>query len=401
MPDKALSNSALKRLRKQRDARPSLDDPAVAERLSAFRIEERRWKRAAVEELHSVDSGRLDECSLRIADFGVPERALRCNLDPLAVDWDTAIGAASPGYRELFRTWLANASSEAYCLPSHPGLILLPCPFTERAQRELVSLSCREWTRRPSVSNLDNHWDLDMESDNGQGPVNLWELFERAHRSGGRDAVVVPLKPQAADGEETADPYRRLNVPTLAPLPIMDLIHKMRWTSIGLAYEWFSKTYNLDKQGPPVPDLLASLCRVIVRAVESISGYPESRYIPQAGVVNFYSHDSALHSHQDRSEPNSEAPLVSISLGTPCVFLMGGMTVDERPDAVWLRSGDIVVMSGSSRRCFHGVPRVFSNGRGMDLEATGEEDGDAWEPVKSFMSDPAPKRININVRQVF
>ena len=59
--------------------------------------------------------------------------------------------------------------------------------------------------------------------------------------------------------------------------------------------------------------------------------------------------------HQDRDEKDLRAPIVSVSLGLPAVFLWGG---DERADKsrkVALRHGDVVVWGGPSRLRFHGV----------------------------------------------
>jgi len=40
----------------------------------------------------------------------------------------------------------------------------------------------------------------------------------------------------------------------------------------------------------------------------------------------------------------------------------GGLTRDEEPiTAVKVRSGDVVLMAGRARYCYHGVPRIFSN----------------------------------------
>ena len=49
---------------------------------------------------------------------------------------------------------------------------------------------------------------------------------------------------------------------------------------------------------------------------------------------------------------------MSVSLGQSCVFLLGGRTRETEPTAMLLRSGDVVVMSGEARRCYHGVPRI-------------------------------------------
>ena len=45
------------------------------------------------------------------------------------------------------------------------------------------------------------------------------------------------------------------------------------------------------------------------------------------------------------------------SLGCAAVFLIGGLTRDDPPTPILLRSGDIVVMSGPAcRRAYHGTP---------------------------------------------
>jgi alkylated DNA repair protein alkB family protein 1 len=62
----------------------------------------------------------------------------------------------------------------------------------------------------------------------------------------------------------------------------------------------------------------------------------------------------------DDAEHDLSKPIVSISLGCPAVFLLGGETRDTPPTAVLLRSGDAVVLAGESRRWYHGLPRVFT-----------------------------------------
>ena len=53
--------------------------------------------------------------------------------------------------------------------------------------------------------------------------------------------------------------------------------------------------------------------------------------------------------HLDDGEPDQENPILSFSLGLSCVFLIGGKTKEERPTAIKLDSGDLVVMSAYSR----------------------------------------------------
>lgn len=41
------------------------------------------------------------------------------------------------------------------------------------------------------------------------------------------------------------------------------------------------------------------------------------------------------------------------------IFLIGGPSINDKPAAVFLRSGDIAVMSRSSRLSYHAVPRIM------------------------------------------
>jgi alkylated DNA repair protein (DNA oxidative demethylase) len=65
--------------------------------------------------------------------------------------------------------------------------------------------------------------------------------------------------------------------------------------------------------------------------------------------------------HQDRNEKSYESPIVSVSLGLSAKFLFGGLTRNERPQRLWLESGDVVVWGGPSRLAFHGVD-TLANG---------------------------------------
>ena len=80
---------------------------------------------------------------------------------------------------------------------------------------------------------------------------------------------------------------------------------------------------------------------------------------------------------------------------------------DEPPLALLLRSGDAVVMSGESRRCYHGVPRVLTD-RPLppELEAVAAEaEARAAEAAAEGTGGFAPFlehmrgcRINISIR---
>jgi alkylated DNA repair protein alkB family protein 1 len=67
-----------------------------------------------------------------------------------------------------------------------------------------------------------------------------------------------------------------------------------------------------------------------------------------------------LGGHCDDVEADLAQPIVSVSLGCDAVFLMGSTTRDVPPTPVMLHSGDIVVLSGQARNCFHGRLAAWS-----------------------------------------
>lgn len=62
--------------------------------------------------------------------------------------------------------------------------------------------------------------------------------------------------------------------------------------------------------------------------------------------------------HQDKDENAFDAPVVSISLGDPARFRMGGTERSDKTTAVELKSGDVMVMGGPARLAYHGVDRI-------------------------------------------
>ena len=59
--------------------------------------------------------------------------------------------------------------------------------------------------------------------------------------------------------------------------------------------------------------------------------------------------------HQDKDELDFAAPIVSVSLGLPAIFLFGGAKRADKPNRYRLEHGDVVVWGGPSRLFFHGV----------------------------------------------
>lgn len=144
--------------------------------------------------------------------------------------------------------------------------------------------------------------------------------------------------------------------------------------------------------------------------VAAACGFPD--FQSEAGILNYYRLDSTLGIHVDRSELDHSRPLLSFSFGQSAIFLLGGLRRDEAPTAMFMHSGDIMVMSGLSRLLHHAVPRVLPSPEQEILppclhdclpeplpedsvaEACSEED---WQVCASYLRTA---RINMTVRQV-
>ena len=76
---------------------------------------------------------------------------------------------------------------------------------------------------------------------------------------------------------------------------------------------------------------------------------------PDACLVNCYKPGAKMSLHQDKDEHDFGAPIVSVSLGIPAIFMFGGLQRNDRPRRFRLVHGDIVVWGGVARLAYHGV----------------------------------------------
>jgi DNA oxidative demethylase len=78
-------------------------------------------------------------------------------------------------------------------------------------------------------------------------------------------------------------------------------------------------------------------------------------FAPDACLINRYTPGARMSLHQDKDEQDFAAPIVSVSLGIPAIFLFGGLKRADKPARYRLVHGDVVVWGGPSRLFFHGV----------------------------------------------
>jgi alkylated DNA repair protein (DNA oxidative demethylase) len=104
--------------------------------------------------------------------------------------------------------------------------------------------------------------------------------------------------------------------------------------------------------GMPWPALPECFRHLAATAAEA-AGYPG--FEPDACLINLYEPGTRLSLHRDENERDMTAPIVSVSLGLPAIFMFGGNRRGDRPQQVLLESGDIVVWGGLDRLVYHGV----------------------------------------------
>jgi len=99
---------------------------------------------------------------------------------------------------------------------------------------------------------------------------------------------------------------------------------------------------------PPIPAQVLDLWRVLCA--------PERD--PDCCLVNFYGQGARMGLHRDADEGDFSWPVLSISLGDPARFRMGGTARSDPTTSVLLESGDVVVMAGAARLAYHGIDRI-------------------------------------------
>jgi alkylated DNA repair protein (DNA oxidative demethylase) len=138
--------------------------------------------------------------------------------------------------------------------------------------------------------------------------------------------------------------------------------HLMSVRSVCLGWHWqpyaYSRTAD-DTDGAQVKPLPADLAALGRAAVAAAYGF-DGGYEPDAVIANLYPPGARLGLHCDAEEP-ADAPVVTISVGDTCLFRFAGVGRRTAPFTdLWLRSGDLLVFGGPTRRIYHGVPKVLS-----------------------------------------
>ncbi|WP_417486778.1 alpha-ketoglutarate-dependent dioxygenase AlkB [Maricaulis sp.] len=142
-----------------------------------------------------------------------------------------------------------------------------------------------------------------------------------------------------------------------------------------------ARGYRYEPAHPETGQAWQAIPPLLQQLWQELADYPAS---PEACLVNWYAPDSRMGMHVDWDEEATDAAVISISLGDKARFRLGGPTRGGKTASMVLSSGDVVVLGGGARRCYHGVDRIYP--------------GTSTLLPKEFF--PGGGRINLTMRRV-
>jgi alkylated DNA repair protein (DNA oxidative demethylase) len=121
------------------------------------------------------------------------------------------------------------------------------------------------------------------------------------------------------------------------------------WVTDRTGYRYDGVDPESGKPWPPMPPSF----RALAGQAAAQAGF--DGFSPEACLINRYQPGARMSLHQDKDETDFAAPIVSVSLGLPAVFLFGGLQRSDRPRRFRVEHADIAVWGGPTRLAFHGV----------------------------------------------
>ncbi|RDW78456.1 hypothetical protein BP5796_06308 [Coleophoma crateriformis] len=260
-----------------------------------------------------------------------------------------------------------------------PGLKLFPSLLPPECQVLLLSrLLHRDLSQPKHKTNISQDYDIPF-------PTNLESLFTLPPSS--RSSTFKPL-----DKERSRK--------TLQPTQVLH--KKLRWLTLGTQYDWPTRSY------PPPSETETQFPQDIAKLVNTL--FPS--FIPESGVVLFYSTKDYMPVHRDVSE-TAERALASFTLGSDGLFVVSLDHEDATPEqlqdenrdmklaVIRVRSGDVVQMGGETRWCWHAMPKIMGGTcpeAMMEWPADEEGAPKEYDKWRGFMRT---KRVNLSCRQVW
>jgi alkylated DNA repair protein alkB family protein 1 len=242
--------------------------------------------------------------------------------------------------------------NSVYELKRNPGLLILPQALSIQQQMNWAIQAVRSFPLAP-YSNLTNL---------GQNASDLWSL--------------------CSENDFSA-------------------FKKLRWVNLGYSYDWTLRQYKISEEiSSRIPQEISSRLSKIAIDCKTCDSFNA-----ETAIINYYYLDSSMGPHVDDAEFDLSRPVISASLGASAVFLIGGTSKDIEPTSLLVHSGDVVILSGKSRDCFHAVPRILpcSNSKFEEFKHVINDIEDIHDPMEKekMLKFLCQTRINMNIRQIF
>ena len=147
-----------------------------------------------------------------------------------------------------------------------------------------------------------------------------------------------------------AAPFRRMVTPGGFTMSVaLSSCGHFGWTTDRSGYRYTRDDPQTGQPWPMMPEVFFQLAQAAAQA----AGFAD--FAPDSCLINRYIPGAKMSLHQDKDEHSYNAPIVSVSLGLPAMFLFGGFARSDKNQRVPLFHGDIVVWGGVDRLRYHGV----------------------------------------------
>jgi alkylated DNA repair protein (DNA oxidative demethylase) len=167
----------------------------------------------------------------------------------------------------------------------------------------------------------------------------------RGHATAVEGELIAALRDIVAQA-----PFRHMQTPGGHQMSVaMTNCGDVGWVTDRTGYRYDPADPETGQHWPAMPP---SFVRLASEAAAT-SGF--ANFVADACLINRYEPGARMSLHQDRDEQDFAAPIVSVSLGLPAVFLFGGLKRSDKPVRYRLEHGDVVVWGGPSRLFFHGI----------------------------------------------
>lgn len=180
------------------------------------------------------------------------------------------------------------------------------------------------------------------------GATSLGDGITLLHRYVSTAEALVPIERviQAA-------PLRHMRTPGGKRMSVaMTNCGQFGWVTDRRGYRYSRFDPESNRPWPTMPKRLNTLAH---RAAAD-AGFPS--FAPDVCLINRYEPGARLGLHQDRDERDFSQPIVSVSLGLPAIFLIGGLTRRGGARRIQLADGDVIVFGGPSRLIYHAIKPV-------------------------------------------